>query len=291
MNIQSGLKEAIYKKGAFMEYSPKKIKENLEKENFNLKKKFGQNFIIDENIIDSIINKAEIDATTLVLEIGPGAGSLTYKLAKKAKNVLCYEIDVTLKEILKNNLQEFNNVDIIYEDFLKADVINQIKKYNFKKLYVVANLPYYITTPILIKLVEDQITVDKIVVMVQKEVGDRFKAKPNSRDYNSLSVYLNYYFNVKKLLDVSRNVFIPKPNVDSIVVEFTKKERKKLKDEQLFFKLVRDSFKQKRKNLRNNLNGYDLDKIEEVLKKYNFDLTTRAEQLDIDIFIDIANNL
>ena len=274
-----------------MEYSPKKIKENLEKENFNLKKKFGQNFIIDENIIDSIINKAEIDATTLVLEIGPGAGSLTYKLAKKAKNVLCYEIDVTLKEILKNNLQEFNNVDIIYEDFLKADVINQIKKYNFKKLYVVANLPYYITTPILIKLIEDQITVDKIVVMVQKEVGDRFKAKPNSRDYNSLSVYLNYYFNVKKLLDVSRNVFIPKPNVDSIVVEFTKKERKKLKDEQLFFKLVRDSFKQKRKNLRNNLNGYDLDKIEEVLKKYNFDLTTRAEQLDIDIFIDIANNL
>ena len=291
MNIQSGLKEAIYKKGAFMEYSPKKIKENLEKENFNLKKKFGQNFIIDENIIDSIINKAEIDATTLVLEIGPGAGSLTYKLAKKAKNVLCYEIDVTLKEILKNNLQEFNNVDIIYEDFLKADVINQIKKYNFEKLYVVANLPYYITTPILIKLVEDQITVDKIVVMVQKEVGDRFKAKPNSRDYNSLSVYLNYYFNVKKLLDVSRNVFIPKPNVDSIVVEFTKKERKKLKDEQLFFKLVRDSFKQKRKNLRNNLNGYDLDKIEEVLRKYNFDLTTRAEQLDIDIFIDIANNL
>ena len=274
-----------------MEYSPKKIKENLEKENFNLKKKFGQNFIIDENIIDSIINKAEIDATTLVLEIGPGAGSLTYKLAKKAKNVLCYEIDVTLKEILKNNLQEFNNVDIIYEDFLKADVINQIKKYNFEKLYIVANLPYYITTPILIKLVEDQITVDKIVVMVQKEVGDRFKAKPNSRDYNSLSVYLNYYFNVKKLLDVSRNVFIPKPNVDSIVVEFTKKERKKLKDEQLFFKLVKDSFKQKRKNLRNNLNGYDLDKIEEVLKKYNFDLTTRAEQLDIDIFIDIANNL
>lgn len=291
MNIQSGLKEAIYKKGAFMEYSPKKIKENLEKENFNLKKKFGQNFIIDENIIDSIINKSKIDATTLVLEIGPGAGSLTYKLAKKAKNVLCYEIDVTLKEILKNNLQEFNNVDIIYEDFLKADVINQIKKYNFEKLYIVANLPYYITTPILIKLVEDQITVDKIVVMVQKEVGDRFKAKPNSRDYNSLSVYLNYYFNVKKLLDVSRNVFIPKPNVDSIVVEFTKKERKKLKDEQLFFKLVRDSFKQKRKNLRNNLNGYDLDKIEEVLKKYNFDLTTRAEQLDIDIFIDIANNL
>ena len=274
-----------------MEYSPKKIKENLENNNFNLKKKFGQNFIIDENIIDSIINKAEIDRNTLVLEIGPGAGSLTYKLAKNAKNVLCYEIDTTLKEILENNLQEYNNVNIIYEDFLKAKVNDQIKKYTFEKLYVVANLPYYITTPILIKLIEDRIAVDKIVVMVQKEVGDRFKAKPNTKDYGSLSVYLNYYFNVKKILDVSRNVFIPKPNVDSIVVEFTKKEGKVLKNEQLFFKLVRDSFKQKRKNLRNNLRDYDLDKIEKILKKYNFDLTIRAEQLDIDIFIDIANNL
>ena len=274
-----------------MEYSPKKIKEELENNNFNLKKKFGQNFIVDENIIDSIVNKAQITKNTLVLEIGPGAGSLTYKLAKLAKNVICYEIDTTLKEILENNLREYNNVEIIYEDFLKANVLDKLKEYDFKQLYVVANLPYYITTPILIKIIEDNILVDKIVVMVQKEVGDRFKAKPNSKDYNSLSVYLNYYFNVKKILDVSRNVFIPKPNVDSIVVEFTKKERKKLKDEQLFFKLVRDAFKQKRKNLRNNLKGYNLDKIEEVLKKYNFDLTARAEQLDIDVFIDIANNL
>ena len=156
---------------------------------------------------------------------------------------------------------------------------------------MVANLPYYITTPILIKIIEDKIAVDKIVVMVQKEVGDRFKAKPNSKDYSSLSVYLNYYFNTKKLLDVSRNVFMPKPNVDSIVVEFSKKERLPLKDEQIFFKLVKDAFKQKRKNLKNNLKNYDLNKIEEILKKYNFDLTVRAEQLDIDIFIDIANNI
>ena len=148
-------------------------------------------------------------------------------------------------------------------------------------------LIYIITLPILIKIIEDKIAVDKIVVMVQKEVGDRFKAKPNSKDYSSLSVYLNYYFNTKKLLDVSRNVFMPKPNVDSIVVEFSKKERLPLKDEQIFFKLVRDAFKQKRKNLKN----YDLNKIEEILKKYNFDLTVRAEQLDIDIFIDIANNI
>ena len=274
-----------------MEYSPKKIKEIIELNDFNFKKKFGQNFIIDENIIDSIINKSDIDKNTLVIEVGPGAGSLTYKLAENSKNVICYEIDTTLKDILANNLKKFDNVDIIYNDFLKQNIKEDIKRYDYDKLYVVANLPYYITTPILMKIIEDNIGVDKIVVMVQKEVGDRFKAKPNSKDYSSLSVYLNYYFDVKKVLDVSRNVFMPKPNVDSIVVEFSKKEKIHLKNEQLFFKLVRDSFKQKRKNLRNNLKGYDLEKINNILNKYNFDLTVRAEQLDINIFIDIANNL
>lgn len=274
-----------------MEYSPKKTKEILEKENIVLKKKFGQNFIVDENIIDMIIKKANIDKDTLVLEVGPGAGALTYKLAQNAKNVLCYEIDTTLKPLLENNLKEFTNVNIIYSDFLRENVTLEIEKYDFKKLYVVANLPYYITTPILVKIIEDQLPLDKIIIMVQKEVGDRFRAKPNSKDYNSLSVYLNYYFDIKKVLDISRNVFIPKPNVDSIVIEFTKKKRPYLKDEKTFFKLVRDSFKQKRKNLRNNLQGYDLNKIAEILKKYNFDLMVRAEQLDLDIFIDIANNI
>ena len=275
-----------------MEYSPKKIKELLEKNGFNFKKKFGQNFIIDENIINSIINKSDIDKDTLVIEIGPGAGSLTSKLVKKAKNVLCYEIDTTLKEIIKEVLIEDNNYEIIYKDFLTCNVKEDIKKYDYKKLYVVANLPYYITTPIIIKLIEDKVDVDKIVVMVQKEVGDRFKALPGSKDYNSLSIFLNYYYDVKKLLDVSKNVFLPKPNVDSIVVEFNKKEfKKEVKNEELFFKLIRDSFTQKRKTLRNNLKNYDLEKIENVLKKYNMDLSVRAEQISIDIFVDIANNL
>lgn len=275
-----------------MQYSPIKFKEKMEKYNFNLKKMFGQNFIVDENIINSIITCAEIDKETMVIEIGPGAGSLTYKLSEYSKNVLCYEIDTTLKELLEDNLSECKNVDIIFKDFLKANVFEDIKKYEYKKLYVVANLPYYITTPIIIKFIEDNIPVDKIVVMVQKEVGNRFKANPNSKDYNSLSIYLNYYFNIKKLLDISRNVFIPKPNVDSIVVEFTKKEDKfKLKNEKLFFNLVKDSFTQKRKTLRNNLKKYDLEKIESVLKKYNFDLSVRAEQLPIEAFVDIANNL
>jgi len=275
-----------------MKYSPIEFKQKMEKYNFNLKKMFGQNFIIDENIINNIISSAEIDKDTLVIEIGPGAGSLTYKLGNSAKNVLCYEIDTTLKELLEENLEDLNNVEIIFKDFLQANVFDDIKKYDYKKLYVVANLPYYITTPIIIKFIEEEIPVDKIVVMVQKEVGDRFKAKPNSKDYNSLSIYLNYYFDVKKLLDVSKNVFIPKPNVDSIVIEFSKKDKLfELKDNKLFFKLVKDSFNQKRKTLRNNLKNYDLEKIEEILKKYNFDLSVRAEQLPIKVFVDIANNL
>ena len=275
-----------------MEYSPKKMNEILEKNNFNFKKKFGQNFIIDENIISSIVTKSGIDKDTLVIEIGPGAGSLTSKLAEFSKNVLCYEIDTTLKEILNENLKNTNNVEIIYQDFLQADVVTDIKKYNYKKLYIVANLPYYITTPIIIHVIEENLNIDKMVVMVQKEVGDRFKAQPGLKDYNSLSIYLNYYFGVKKLMDISKNIFLPKPNVDSIVVEFTKKEnRYHLIDEQLFFKLIRDSFTQKRKTIRNNLKNYDLNKIEEVLKKHNQDLSTRAEQITIETFVEIANNL
>lgn len=275
-----------------MEYSPKKMKEKLEQNGFSLKKKFGQNFIVDENIINSIIEKSEIDKDTLVIEVGPGAGSLTYKLGKSAKNVLCYEIDTTLKNVLEDNIRELNNVEVIYEDFLKVNVLENIKKYKYKKLYLVANLPYYITTPIIIKIIENSIPVDKMVVMVQKEVGDRFKATPGSKEYGSLSVFLNYYFDTKKLMDVSANIFIPKPNVDSIIVEFKKKDNIiEVKDKERFFKLIRDSFTQKRKTLRNNLRDYDLKKIESVLNKYNLDLSVRAEQLSLEIFIDIANNL
>lgn len=275
-----------------MKYSPKEMRLNLDNNNFSFKKKFGQNFIVDENIIDSIIKKSQIDNETMVIEIGPGAGSLTYKLAQTAKQVLCYEIDTKLEEILQENLRELNNVEVIYKDFLTANVTEDLRKYQYQKLYVVANLPYYITTPIIVKMIEEQIPVDKIVVMVQKEVGERFKAVPGTKEYSSLSIYLGYYFNVRKLLDVSRNVFLPKPNVDSIVVAFERKQEVlNLKNPEFFFQLVRDSFKQKRKTLRNNLKEYDLDKIAMVLKKYEYDLSVRAEQLKIEIFVDIANSL
>ncbi len=273
-----------------MEYSPNKMKQSLQENNFNFKKKFGQNFIVDKNIINNIVEKSEIDKDTLVIEIGPGAGSLTNMLGQKAKNVLAYEIDETLKPILEKNIH--HNTQIIFDDFLKRNIKKDLEKYTYKKLYVVANLPYYITTPIIIKLIKDKIPTDKIVVMVQKEVGDRFKAKPNTKEYNSLSIFLNYYFEVKKILDVSRNVFIPKPNVDSIVVSLTKRENQlKLKNEDIFFKLIRDSFKQKRKTLKNNLKEYDLSKIEEILNKHNLDLSIRAEAIPIEIFVEIANNL
>ena len=275
-----------------MKYSVTEFKNKMEKYGFNLKKMYGQNFIIDENTINNIIQSSSVDKDTLVIEIGPGAGSLTFKLSEYAKNVICYEIDTTLKELLEDNLKGCNNVEIIYKDFLKADVLNDIKKYNYKKLYVVANLPYYITTPIVTKFIEDNIPIDKLVIMVQKEVGDRFKATPNTKNYNSLSIYLNYYFDIKKLLDVSKNIFIPKPNVDSIVLKLNKKENKYIvTDEKLFFNLVKDSFTKKRKTLKNNLKNYDLEKINKVLNKYGYDVSVRAEQLSIDIFVDITNNL
>lgn len=275
-----------------MEYSPNKMSQVLKEYEFNFKKKFGQNFIIDENIIDKIVDSSKIDNDTLVIEIGPGAGSLTYKLCKKAKNVLCYEIDTTVKDILHENLKEYNNFEIKYQDFLKSNILEDIKKYNYKKLYVVANLPYYITTPIITKIIEDNIPVDKIVIMVQKEVGDRFKAEVGTKEYNSLTIYLNHYFDIKKVMVVSKNVFLPKPRIDSMVLEFNKKkDLPDIKNEKLFFKLVRDSFTQKRKTLRNNLKNYDLVKIEKVLKKYDLDLSVRAEQISSNIFIDISNSL
>lgn len=275
-----------------MKYSPKEMQTLLDKNAFSFKKKFGQNFIIDENIIDSLLKNIELTQDTMVIEVGPGAGSLTYKLAQYAKKVLCYEIDTSLKEVLEKNLAPYSNIDIIYDDFLKRDLHKDLENYSFDRLYVVANLPYYITTPILVKFIEEKVSAEKMVFMVQKEVGDRFKAKPKTKDYGSLTVYLNYYFDVRKVIQVSKHVFLPKPNVDSIVIEFKRKDKLlPLKNSELFFKLVRDAFVQKRKTIKNNLKEYDLEKIEKVLKQYTFSLTSRAEELPLEVFVEIANTL
>ena len=257
---------------------------------FEFKKSFGQNFIHDSNIIDKIIKNSMIDKDTLVIEIGPGAGSLSSSLVANSKYSILYEIDTRLKPILENVLKEYDNYEIIFNDFLKENVKKKISQFDYKKLYVVANLPYYITTPIISKLINDNILPDTIVIMVQKEVADRLSAKVGSRDYGSLTVMLNYYYDIKKLFDVSRNCFTPKPNVDSAVVGMDlKKDRLQVDNMDLFNNLVRDSFQFKRKNLRNNLKKYDLDKIEIVLKKHNFDLSCRAENIPLDVFVEICN--
>lgn len=255
------------------------------------KKKFGQNFLKDENILRNIVDKSEVDKDTLVIEIGVGAAFLTYYLTEKAKYVVGYEIDESLNEIIEKQLENKNNIKILFADFLKRNVIDDIKDLDYKKIFVVANLPYYITTPIITKFIEDKIPVDKIVVMVQKEVGDRFNAKVNTKEYNSLTVYLNYFFDIKKLLDVSRNCFVPKPNVDSVIIEFKKHNKYKANNEDLFFKLVRDAFKYKRKNIRNNLKNYPQEKLENILKSINLDLNSRAENITLEQFIYICNKI
>jgi len=261
-------------------------------ENFKFKKSFGQNFLQDHNIIKAIVDKTNILDNSLVIEVGPGSGVLTKELASVSKNVLCYEIDERLEETLDENLKDYSNVSIIYDDFLIRDIKNDIKEYNYENIYFVANIPYYITTPIIEKLIASKIDFKAITVMIQKEVADRFGAMVKTKNYGSITVFLNYYFDIEKLMNVSRNAFVPKPNVDSEVISLRKKTNRRVaNNEEGFFKLVRDSFRFKRKNIRNNLKNYDLKIVEEVLKKHNKDLTARAEELELDIFIDLANEL
>ena len=259
---------------------------------FRFKKAYGQNFINDNHIIKNIVKETKIEPDSLVIEIGPGAGILTRELAKNSKNVLAYEIDTRLEDILDENLAECQNVQIIFDDFLRRDIKSDILNYKYSNLYVVANIPYYITTPIINKIIDSKLPFKKITLMVQKEVGERFTAKVKTRDYSSISVFLNYYFDIQKLFLVSRNSFTPKPNVDSVVIALCAKEKKLYVDnENIFFKLIKDAFRFKRKNLRNNLKNYNLIIIEKVLEKYQMNLTNRAEELSLDIFVDLANAL
>lgn len=260
-------------------------------QDFNYKKSFGQNFINDKNIVHKIIDCSNIKENSLVVEIGPGSGNLTRELSKVSKNVLAYEIDDRLEEILDENLVGCTNVTIIFQDFLQSDIIEDVKNYEYDHLYLTANIPYYITTPIVEKIIKSKLNFENITLMMQKEVGERFSAKPGNKSYGSITVFLNYYFDIKKQFEVSRNLFTPRPNVDSVVITLTMKDGRKANNEDLFFKVVRSAFQYKRKNIRNNLKNYDLKIIEEVLKKHNYDLTVRAEQLNLDIFIDIADEL
>lgn len=262
------------------------------KKEINFKKKYGQNFLTNNNIISNIVGSVNPDKNNLVIEVGPGAGALTKYLAMKFDSVLAYEIDRDLEEVLYDNLKSKDNVKIIFDDFIKRDVFKDIEKYNAENIYFIANLPYYITTPIVNKIINLDMNIKNIIIMIQKEVADRFCAKVGTKEYNSLTVFLNYFYDIKRLFVVSRNNFNPVPNVDSAVVKMSLKDnRLPVKDIDYFFKLVRDSFQFKRKNLKNNLKNYDLDKISDILKRYDMDLTTRAEKISLEIFVEISNEL
>ena len=255
------------------------------------KKKYGQNFIIEPKIVENIAKLAIKDPNTLTLEIGPGIGALTEQLAILSKHVIAFEIDNSLIEVLDYSLQDYNNVEIVNIDFLKLDFNEFMKdKTGYNQVVLAANLPYYITTPILFKVFESNVKLDLISVMVQKEVADRFSAKINTKDYNALSVIVQYLYDVKVVMNVPKTVFNPKPNVESSVVQFSKKEKEILvNNENDFFELVKACFKQRRKTLYNNLRDYykDSNYVIELLEKTNYKQNRRAQELSLEDFIKI----
>lgn len=259
---------------------------------FDYKKSFGQNFLKDNNIVNKIVNSIDYEENNLVIEIGPGAGFLTKNLLAKVDRAILYEIDIRLEKILKEQLSDYCNYEIIFDDFLNRDVNNDIEKYDYDNLYIVANLPYYITTPIITKIIDDNIPVKEMTIMIQKEVAERLCAKPGTKEYGQITVFLNYFYNIQKVTNVSRNCFEPKPKVDSSVVKMTKKENLEyVKNIKFFSNLVKDSFKFKRKTIKNNLNNYDLLIVNRVLKKYNFDINTRSENIPYYVFVELSNEL
>ena len=248
------------------------------------KKSLGQNFLKDNNILNMIADSIKTK-DDLIIEIGPGMGALTKKLINKDSYVIAYEIDERTKEYLLP--LENEKTKIIYKDFLKTDIKEDIKDIEYNNLYVIANIPYYITTPIIEHIISENINVSAMTLLVQKEVAERFSAKPKTKEYGAITVYLNYFFEVEKLFNVKNTCFSPAPKVDSAVVKFTKKENIYDVDNKKFFKFITECFSQKRKTLKNNLRNYDWNKVKEILDKHDILESCRAEELTLDIFIEI----
>lgn len=257
---------------------------------FEFRKSLGQNFLKDENITTKIANLSKVDKDTLVIEIGPGAGSLSKKVIPLSGYSILYEIDTRLKDTLATTLCEYNNYEIVYGNFLEQDISHIREKFNYNKIFVVANLPYYITTPIITKLM-NELYPDRIVIMIQEEVANRLSAICGSRDYGMISVLIGAKYDIKKLFRVSRKCFIPEPNVDSAVICLDKNDRLGTVDSKKFETLIKQAFQFKRKNLKNNLKSSNLITIYSVLSKYNYTLNNRAEDIPVDVFIEIAKEL
>ncbi|RYD13093.1 16S rRNA (adenine(1518)-N(6)/adenine(1519)-N(6))-dimethyltransferase RsmA [Staphylococcus equorum] len=281
--------------------TPSRTKALLNQYGFNFKKSLGQNFLIDVNIIQKIIDASDIGENTGIIEIGPGMGSLTEQLAKNAKKVVAFEIDQRLIPVLKDTMGPYDNVEIINEDILKADIAHYVTEHlaDCDNIMVVANLPYYITTPILLNLMQQTLPIDGYVVMMQKEVGERLNAQVGTKAYGSLSIVTQYYTETSKVLTVPKTVFLPPPNVDSIVVKLMKRQTPEvdIDNEDKFFKMTKAAFSQRRKTISNNYQSLFVDgkANKEIIKKWletsGVDSRRRGETLSIKEFAKLYNEL
>lgn len=273
----------------------------LDRHGFTFKKSFGQNFLTDTNILQKIVDTAEIDKQVNVIEIGPGIGALTEFLAERAAEVMAFEIDDRLIPILADTLGRFDNVTVVHQDILKADLQTQIKQFKNPDLpiKVVANLPYYITTPILMHLIESKIPFSEFVVMMQREVADRISAEPNTKAYGSLSIAVQYYMTAKVAFIVPRTVFVPAPNVDSAILKMVRRSEPlvSVRDEDFFFRVAKASFVHRRKTLWNNLTNHfgksddTKSRLEQVLEQAELLPSVRGEALTMADFARLADNL
>lgn len=271
----------------------------LQKYNFNFQKKFGQNFLIDTHVLDKIIAAAGITKEDFVLEIGPGIGTMTQYLCENAREVAAVEIDRNLIPILADTLKEYDNVEVINEDILKLDIADLAQQKNGgNPIKVVANLPYYITTPIIMGLFESHVPIDSITIMVQKEVADRMQSGPGSKDYGALSLAVQYYAEPEIVANVPPNCFMPRPNVGSAVIRLTRHESSPVavEDEKLMFRIIRASFNQRRKTLANGLNNapdihLSKEQIQESIFALGVPVNVRGEALTLEQFAKLSNIL
>ena len=269
----------------------------MKKYNITANKNYGQNFLIDNNVIQKIVEQSDIKQNDLVIEIGPGLGTLTSSLLEKAGKVISIELDSKMIKILNDRFSLYNNFELINDDVLKVDLDELISRNSsFKNVKVVANLPYYITTPIIMKLLEENLNLTSITVMVQKEVAQRLTEKPGGKESGAITYSINYYTNPKLLFNVSKECFIPSPKVDSAVIklEVLKNPKVNVSDEKFFFKIIKASFMQKRKTLVNALSNSNIvnkNILEQILLDLNIDLKVRAEQLTLEDFSKISDKI
>ena len=276
---------------------PKKTIEVIQKYQFAFQKRFGQNFLIDAHVLEKIVSAAGITKDDCVLEIGPGIGTMTQYLAESAGQVIAVEIDTNLLPILADTLKDYSNVKVINQDILKVDINELVKEYNNgRPIKVVANLPYYITTPIIMGLFESNVPIDNITVMVQKEVADRMQVGPGSKDYGALSLAVQYYASPYIVANVPPNCFIPRPNVGSAVIRLPRYQAPpvQVKDPKLMFKLIRASFNQRRKTLQNGLNNspeisFSKEEITKAIESLGVSPSVRGEALSLEQFAQLAN--